>query len=184
MGSRLALMSGSVAFVLLLGACTLDVAFTQDRRLHILAPEDRQTVELPFDVRWEVTGFTVTGPDQTDGESDDRGFFGLFFDRSPIAPGEDMRSVAADDESCLRTPGCPDQDYLNERNIYTTTDTVFTVDTIADTRPPERLEAKDWHEVTIVLIDPSGERIGESAFSVRFVVRRPAGPGAEQEGSV
>lgn len=169
------LVGGVLAFMLLLGNCTFDVSFTQDRRLTILTPEDRTTVELPFDIRWEVTDFTIVGPG---GESigDDAGYFVLFFDHNPIPPGKDLRSVADNDPSCLQDPGCPDEFYLNQRNIYTTTATHFTVEFITDTRPRERPEATDWHEATIVLVTPAGKRIGESAFPVRFIVDRPVGP--------
>lgn len=170
------LIGGVVASVLLLEGCTFDVSFTQDRRLDILAPEDRTTVGLPFEIRWEVTDFTITGPGGEAG-TNEAGYFALFFDRNPIAPSKDLRSVAELDESCLQRRGCPDEAYLNQRNIYTTTETDFTVDVITDTRPRERPEAKDWHEATIVLINPAGKRIGESAFSVRFIVDRPVGPG-------
>lgn len=162
---------GLVGVLVVMMGCTLDVAFTQDRRLEIVAPEPRSTVEVPFRVEWRVRDFEIRKK-RGNGSTNEAGYFALFLDRRPIRPGQSLRAVAGEDEACLRAAGCPDEDYLNERNIFTTVKTEFAVETIPDRRSSDRQEDEDWHEVTIILVDPLGNRIGESAFSVDFVVER------------
>ena len=155
---------------LLMTACTLDVSFVEDERVTVVAPTDRSTVRQPVEVVWEFTGFDTTGPGVAD--ADDRGFFAVFVDRSPVQPGKLLSSVADDDPTCRRSPDCPDETYLNTMGVFTTTETALVLPPLVDTRPRERPETSDWHEVTIVLVSPIGRRIGESAFSVKFVVDR------------
>lgn len=161
-------------FVVLIPACAFnDINIKEDKRLIVIAPEDRSVVKLPFTIRWEVKDFTVTGPDGS--RRRDAGYFAVFIDRSPMAPGRDLRWVAEDDEPCLRTPGCPDEEYLNRYYVYTMSNSSLEVTSLPDTRPVERPQAKDRHEATIVLLNGASERIGESAFAVRFIVDRTRG---------
>ena len=160
----------ALAVFLLMTACTLDVSFVEDERVTVVAPIDRSTVRQPVEIVWEFTGFDTTGPGVVD--ADDRGFFAVFVDRNPVQPGKLLSSVADDDPTCRRSPDCPDEAYLNINGVFTTTETALVLPPLVDTRPRERPETSDWHEVTIVLVSPIGRRIGESAFSVRFVVDR------------
>lgn len=162
--------SGTVVAFLLVTGCTLDVSFVEDERVTVVAPTDRSTVRQPVEVAWEFTGFDITGPGGV--EADDRGFFAVFVDRHPVQPGKLLSSIADDDPTCRRSPDCPDEAYFNSMGVFTTTDTVLVLPPLVDTRPRERPDTSDWHEVTVVLVSPVGRRIGESAFSVRFVVDR------------
>ena len=163
------LISALVVFLLITG-CTLDVSFVEDERVTVVAPTDRSTVRQPVEVVWEFTGFDITGPGGFD--ADDRGFFAVFVDRNPVQPGKLLSSIADDDPTCRLSPDCPDEAYFNSMGVFTTTDTALVLPALVDTRPRERPETSDWHEVTVVLVSPVGRRIGESAFSVRFVVDR------------
>lgn len=160
--------------VALAPACAFqNINVKEDTRLKIVTPEDRSLVQLPFTIRWEVRGFTITPPDGV--RSQNAGYFALFFDRSPMPPGKGLTWLAEKDEACLRTPGCPDEEYLNRQYVYTMNNTSFEVTALPDTRPVERPQAKDRHEVTIVFLNGANERIGESAFSTRFIVNRVFG---------
>ncbi len=150
--------------------CTLQGAFVADERVEILAPADRAEVELPVTVDWSVQDFAVASPDGS--ESDDRGYFAIFIDRAPMAPGEDLEALAARDQQCRENPECPDEKWFAGQGIFFTTETSFVVESLVDTRPEERPEAPDRHEVTIVLLNGSNERIGETAFTVEFEVIR------------
>ena len=155
-----------------IAGCTLDVSFTEDDRVTIVSPTDRSTVQQPVVVEWDFTDFVVTGPDEVD--SDEHGYFAVFVDRNPVPPRKMLSSIADDDLSCRRTPDCPDETYLNRKGVFTRTESELELPPLVDTRPRERPESSDWHEVTVVLVSPVGRRIGESAFSVRFVVDREA----------
>lgn len=162
---------GAVAVaVLAAGALTGcgDLQFRQDHRVSFTAPADRSTVTTPVTLRWSVRDFALTG---LDGSRDrGQGAFGVFIDRAPVRPGEDLRSVASGDESCLRSPGCPDAAYLAARGVYTTTQPRLTVDRLVRTAPSGR---PDLHRATVVLLDGTGSRIGESAWQRDFRVADP-----------
>lgn len=144
-----------LAAVLSIGACGVSgLAFREDTRVEILAPGDRDEVVLPLDVRWSVRDFDGT--------------FAVLVDRPPQPPGQPLGWFARNDDQCQVAPGCPDEAYLAERGIFTTRDTEITI---------ERLSApgegrRDLHEITIVLLDGDGRRIGESAWSVEFEADR------------
>jgi hypothetical protein len=165
----------TVVFVLPLlaaSACTLRGAFFEDRRVTILRPEDRSEVNLPVTLEWQVTNFTTTSPDGT--QSNDRGYFGIFIDRAPMPPGDDLASLAEGDLQCAEDPSCPDRAWFAANGVFYTTATSFELKHLVDTRPEERPDAPDRHEVTIVLLNGRSERIGETSFTVDLEVLREA----------
>lgn len=83
-----------VVLVSLLSGCGdySHLSFRQDKRLHIVAPADRSTVQLPVTVRWTISDFTITG--HTGKTVTDHGYFALFVDRSPVPGGQTLAYVA------------------------------------------------------------------------------------------
>src|SRR4051794_4186108 len=148
--------------------------FVADQRVHFTAPRSRVTRSLPVTLRWTIHDFMVAGPG-TGKPSARRGYFALFVDRAPVPPGKTLRAVASGDENCMHTAGCPDQAYLASRSVYTTTHTTFTLTELASLNggyKPSSQQHKQLHQVTIVLLDTAGRRIGESAWSVEFWLQR------------
>lgn len=159
-----------LCLALLVSGCALrGLSFTIDDRLQILHPGDREMVSLPVTIDWEVSDFEVTGPDGS--QQPNRGYFGVFVDRAPQPPGETVEWFAKDDESCRPEDGCPDEQYLADRGVHTTTETEFVIETLPPP-PSDQVARRELHEVTIVLLDGSGRRIGESAFTAEFEVQR------------
>jgi hypothetical protein len=89
-----------------------------------------------------------------------------------MAPGEDLESLAEGDLDCQQDPDCPNEAWFAENGVFLTTNTSFEIENLVDTRPDERPEAPDRHEVMIVLLNGSNERIGETGFTVEFEVIR------------
>lgn len=145
------------------------LAFRVDERLTFVEPEDRSTVSLPITIDWDIRDFEITGPGGDPRE--DAGYFAVFLDRTPMPPGKPLRWLVRDDRSCREDDGCPDEAYLAERGVYTTTETELTLEQVPLTNDDDRRER---HRATIVLLDASGTRIGESAFEVAFDVDRRA----------
>lgn len=141
---------------LLSGCAVSGLSFKQDYRVDILNPGENDEVTLPFEVDWTVEDFG--------------GHFAVFFDRSPMGPGKSLLSLVPDDDPCRIEPTCPDAQWLAERDVYVTDRTELLVEVVADQRDSDR--SKDRHEMTIVLLDPTGRRVGESAFIKEFVVER------------
>jgi hypothetical protein len=162
------------ALALTASACGIthvrDLNFTVDQRLQFVSPPARSLVTAPLTVRWTMTGFRPEAPGSGPPRRD-AGYFAVFVDRAPIRPEETMRVVAAADPLCLHRPGCPDAAYLAQREIYTTTADSLTLPQV----PPvsgdtERIQ---YHTITVVLMDTSGHRIGESAWELDVRMRRP-----------
>ena len=138
-------------------ACAVSgLSFIQDDRLEIVAPEQNETVTLPFEVDWTIEDY--------------EGSFLVFFDRSPMRPGQSLDSLVPDGDPCRVDPGCPDAAWLEDRNIYVTDATSLMIDHLPDRRDNDR--TKDRHDITIVYIDEKGNRRGDSTFTAEFIVER------------
>lgn len=161
-------LAAVLVLLTLLPACGVSgLDFRRDDRLEIVAPKDRAAVRLPLVVRWTVEDFRVTGRDGS--RSGDAGYFGVYVDRAPQPPGHTQEWLVRDDPACR--PPCPDEAFLAQRDVYSTTQTSFRIDRLPQpsTNAPRR---RELHEITVVLLDGSGARIGESGVSVEFEVRR------------
>lgn len=158
-----------VCLAVLAGACVPQgLALVQDDRLEFLTPVARSTVGQPVTIRWRVHDFRITG---RDGRAEpDAGYFGVFVDTNPVPPGKPLSWIARDDRRCRSIPGCPDATYLADHRTYATSETSFTLSVLPDL---DTYSGHELHEVTVVLLDGRGRRIGESAWYVDFYFDRP-----------
>lgn len=172
-GQRLAAPVALLALCAALAGCVPDgLAFRVDERLTFTNPEARSTVRLPVKLDWEIEDFEITSPGGEPRE--DAGYFGVFVDTTPMPPGEKLSWLARKDNSCRPADGCPDEEYLLARGIYTTTDTELVLDQLPRTTSTDDQDRRERHRATIVLLDASGARIGESAFEIAFDIDREA----------
>ena len=155
------------AAVVASGCLPNGLAFVQDKRLDVVAPRSHSTVKTTVTVRWQVHDFRITG--RNGRASDDAGYFGVFVDRQPVPPGRPLSWVAHGDRQCTTTPGCPDAGYLADHDTYGTAKTSLTLQALSD---QSAYHGHELHEVTIVLLNGRGDRIGESAFYVDFFYDR------------
>lgn len=165
-GGRTALL---VIASLLAGACQLEgVDLRQDRRVEIVSPDEfRERVTLPVIIDWTVQDFEVTGPSPT--SDDDSGYFLLLVDVDPQPPGEGLDYFARDDVECRQSESCPNEKYLAQKNIFTTSDTDFTIEHLGPAPGVDLMRGDaDVHEATIVLVDGMGQRIGEGSWTTTF----------------
>ena len=147
---------------LALAGCSAEsLAFQIDDRVHFVAPEERQRVRLPVELRWEskLAAPAAGGP-----------YFVVFVDREPMRPGHTISTVL--DDACRRDPSCPDVGYLEERGIYLLDAPTVTLETIPDRSTANRTGAKEAHEAILVLVDREGRRVDETAWSRHFTVER------------
>jgi len=139
------------------GACSVHgLSFVQDDRIDITQPAGGATISLPFDLTWSSKGF--------------HGTYAVFFDRPPMRPGRTLLSLVPPQDSCRTDPACPTADWLSSRQVHVTRRTALHVDQLPELRSSNR--AADRHEVTIVLLDEDGRRMGEAAFTRDFIVDR------------
>lgn len=169
MKRRVRLLGATLACLLLSGCALQGLSFRVDDRVKIVSPSDREKVPFPIKIDWEVTEFSVTG--QTGGSDPDSGYFGVFLDRAPQPPGQTVKWFAKNDRTCRPADGCPDRKYLSVRGIHTTDKTEFVIPRLPQPSDADQ-DRREFHEITVVLLDGSGRRIGESAFTVQFEVDR------------
>ena len=159
----------AVAGAVLLSGCGIthlqDLSFRVDNRLHFTTPKARSKVHQPVHLVWTMRDFRIAAPG-SEPPSRDAGYFAVFVDRTPIRPGQTMRAVAGSDPACRHDPKCPDKTYLDQHEVYTTTDLSMTLPQIPNVLGDK--EKVQHHTVTIVLMDTSGHRIGESAWQLDF----------------
>lgn len=164
--ARLARCAAVLALLPLTG-CGLthlqDLNFRVDHRLHFVSPEDRSTVARSFTVTWTMRDFTVAALGSA-APTRDAGYFAVFVDRSPVKPGQTMKSVMGSDQACQRNPRCPTTQQLKDLGIYTTTATSVRINQIGNVSGDK--ETLQHHYVTVVLMDTAGHRIGESAWEL------------------
>lgn len=162
-------LAAALLLVSVLPACAVQgLAFKEDDRVTITAPPDRALLRPPITVSWRVRDFEVTGP--TAQARPDAGYFGIFVDRPPPPAGREPEWLFRDDGSCRPADGCPDPKYLAERDVYTTTETHLVVENLRRIDPSSKRRRRVLHEITIVLLDGHGRRIGESAYAAEFQV--------------
>lgn len=159
----------AMCVVLLAAGC--DVAamqFVNDHRVKVLEPKMRSEVRTPVTIRWSYRDFELTGPDGA--RDPDRGYFAVFVDRAPVPAGKTLAYIAHKDKSCRPQSGCPDAAYLADAHVYATEEPELTLQTLPF--QPGVRDDLEYHTATIVLMDGSGRRIGESAWYVDFRFRR------------
>ena len=155
----------------LMAGCAINgLNFVQDKRVTIVSPRDRAKVKLPVAIRWKVHDFRITGRDGS--RRIDAGYFGVYIDQSPQSPEKTQASIVRNTEGCRLNPECPNKEYLASLNIHSTTETQFTIESIPEPRTDTAQRRREFHEVTVVLLNGRGERIGESAFKLEFEVDR------------
>lgn len=125
--------------------CGRDLQFRQDHRIEVQFPDNFAEVSEPLTVRWTARDFDP-GPDGT---------FLVLVDRAPMPPGRTIDYF----------------DRRNRQNILTTDAPQATIEVFEERVGASSVE-RNRHFVTIVLIDSSGRRIGESAGFVEFDVRK------------
>lgn len=165
---RRSTLGAALLAALATGCVPQGLAFRTDDRVTIIRPADRSTVSLPVTLDWDVRDFSITdsGPRQ----GDRAGYFAVFVDTAPVPPGKPLSWVARKDTSCRAADGCPDREYLTARGIYPTTQTELTLDQVP--RTTSRNDRRERHRAVIILLDPTGRRIGESAYEVEFDLKR------------
>jgi hypothetical protein len=151
--------------------CGGPLQLRQDHRLRIVAPAEDAVVAPPVVVRWHVDRKAFR-PRPFDGSHDaHRGVFAVFVDRAPMAPGRNIDSLAEHDAVCSVSPGCPDAAWLAEHGVFLTTRPALAFTALPVGSGRRAGAGRRRHEVTVVLLDGRGARIGESAWTRVFYER-------------
>lgn len=119
--------------------------FQQSDRVQIAAPVNHATVSEPVTVTWDVKDFAAPRD----------GSFAVFVDRDPMPPGEGLGYF----------------DAKNRDGIHVLTGTALRLPVLSRLAGVDPAE-QDHHDVTVVLLDQQGRRIGEYAAYAEFTVDR------------
>ena len=157
-----ALVVAAAVAVALPGCAASGLSFVQDDRVDVVRPKDRSKVALPVRVAWTVKDFAV-GPG--------RGAFGVLIDRSPPPSGRTLGWLFRGDPTCKGAAArtCESPAFLAQRDIHVTTKPTVTYAQVP--RLSGSQAGRQLHEVTVVLLDAAGRRVGEGAWSVQFEVK-------------
>ena len=148
-------MPAALAVALAGSGCSVShLDLVNDHRLHFVTPANRSHAHLPVQFSWTMTGYPAASS------------FALFVDRAPVRPGQRLDAIASGDRTCDHPPGCDNPTYFAAHQVYTTTAERFTLDHV-DTLSGNR-QGQQLHQVTIILVDSAGRRVGESAW-YRFI---------------
>lgn len=120
--------------------------FRQSDRLTISAPQSSTTVREPLTIRWRAQDFTAPRD----------GRFAVFVDRDPMPPGD----------------GLDDFNVHDRQGIYVLDGTSLHLDALAPQAGIDPAE-QNHHDVTVVMLDNQGHRIGEYAAFTEFTVQAP-----------
>lgn len=138
--ARAAMLAALGAAVVSATGCQ-QLLFRQDNRITVTAPADYSSIREPVVISWNAVDFTP-GPDGT---------FCVFVDRAPMPPGESLDYFSARDRD----------------GIFQTTNSHIRFDVLNDI-PSNPSAERNYHQITVVLLDRSGHRIGEEAGFVEF----------------
>lgn len=155
-----ALVVALLAAAAALSGCRTSGLVFGTSQLRIAAPRASSTVTLPLRLSWSAGGLYRPG-DQ----------FAVFLDTRTIRPGQDVMSLVP--ETCRRLPLCPRADYLEEKQAWVTTSPSLVLDQIPVLSLTGASSGKEYHTVTVVILDKAGRRIGEQFASADFVYVRP-----------
>jgi hypothetical protein len=143
-----------------LSACGVKgLDFVQNTGVSIIAPRNRATVRLPLTIEWKAKA-PSSAPTS----------YAVFVDRAPQPSGRALAWVFRGDPRCRAQSSCPDEARLADAQIFVTSATSLTLDRI------DRISSfhgdREPHEVTVVVLDGHGRRVGEGAFRVEFRLER------------
>jgi hypothetical protein len=137
------------------------LAFGADRRLEIMSPDQDDDVGLPVAVEWRVKDFELAGGNH----------FGVFVDRVPISPGQQLRlRVCTKDEQQPVQAGEMRRACHDDRDTIKLTDQTSASFDCFRPRDSAPKRERNTHTATVVLLDATNRRVGQAADSVRFRV--------------
>lgn len=142
---RLISVALGVLTPLTLSGCLDGMAFHADRRLRIIEPAQDDFAQAPLQLRWKAEGLGGAVVS-----------YGVFVDRSPIAPGKSVNELRGDDRV----------------NMYVTGKTQLVIEQIGS-RTGVTKSQEDLHEITVIALDAAGARVGETNDWVRVTVVQP-----------
>ncbi|WP_007507777.1 MULTISPECIES: hypothetical protein [Pseudofrankia] len=146
-----------VAAGVLTGCRVTGLVFTAGQ-IRITSPGASSTVsELPMKITWTAGNLARPG-DQ----------FAVFLDQPTIRPGQNVLKLVP--ESCRNLPTCSREQFLRQAKVWVTKSPALVLDSIPRANPIG--DNREYHSVTIVLVDQSLKRLGEQFASIDFIYQR------------
>lgn len=152
-------LAAVAAVLALAGGCGgVDRTFRQEDDLRIEAPAASATVTLPFTVTWSA------------GEVPAGHRYAVFVDRAPMPPGKTLEWLSRDDDACRTAAACPDETWLNDHAVYTTSEPEVVVGAVPSSVLGDRSRSDGGHRLVVVELDGEGRRVSEQVATRLFFV--------------
>ncbi|MDT3439957.1 MULTISPECIES: hypothetical protein [unclassified Pseudofrankia] len=147
----------AVAAGVLTGCRVTGLVFTGGQ-IRITSPGASSTVsELPMKITWTAGSLARPG-DQ----------FAVFLDQPTIRPGQNVLKLVP--ESCRNLPTCSREQFLKQVKVWITKSPALVLDSIPRANPIGN--DREYHSVTVVVVDKSLKRVGEQFASIDFIYQR------------
>lgn len=160
--SKSHLIIGVLGLVLLCTGCrTSGLLFRSDTGFQVVDPRPSATVSLPLRVVWTAPTMVSRGSD-----------FAVFVDHGPVQPGENVAALLP--VSCTEDPSCSRRAALEDQGVYITSRSSVLLTSLTSTSLAGSSSEPEDHSVTVVLLDRSGDRVGEAFAYTEFVYNRQA----------
>lgn len=148
------------AATLLTGCRTSGLVFAKSQ-FHITSPGTSSTTTLPLKISWNAGSLARPG---------DR--FAVFLDRETIQPGQNVLRLIPD--SCKQIPTCSREQFLEQEKVWLTAQPSLVLEVLPSTIPADHRGGKEYHSLTVIILDSSLRRTGEEFATTDFVYHRPA----------
>lgn len=129
-------------------------------QLRVLSPGANSTAVLPMRITW------TAGDLYQPGDS-----YAVFVDATPIGVGRSITDLVP--PSCLEVPGCSRAPYYQQASVWLTSEPSLTLTSIPEVTGQN--SGREYHTLTIVVLNKSQVRVSEEYVSLDFLYMRPPG---------
>ena len=129
-------------------------------QMRVLSPRANSTATLPLTITW------TAGRLYQPGDS-----YAVFVDATPIGVGRSVTDLVP--LSCLQVPSCSRAGYYQQANVWLTSRPSLTLTTLPETTDTGQSSGREYHTLTIIILNKSQVRASEEYASLDFAYLRP-----------
>jgi hypothetical protein len=153
-----ALVIAVLAITPFLAGCRTTGIVLGGYQLHVVRPGANSTETLPMTITWTAGSLYQPGDS-----------YAVFLDSTPIGVGRSITDLVP--MSCLQMPGCSRATYYQQANVWLTSQPSLTLTSIPEIAGQN--SAREYHTITIVILNKSQVRTSEEYASLDFLYLRP-----------
>jgi len=128
-------------------------------QLRVVSPGQNSTVTLPMTITWSAGDLYQPGDT-----------YAVFVDGTPVGVGRSITDLIP--QSCLVVPDCSRTPYYEQANVWLTTKPSLVLTSIQQVNGQN--SNREFHVLTIILLDKAQVRVSEEYASLDFLYVRPS----------